>query len=273
MLYDAFYFCYSFLLDRIWIFVAIAAWYVLCFCSDLLFDPYGKQNRQILRAKKELSNISRHSLPETASLPQAYAQFAPVMKSAPNLCPSSYLSFKTKKPGVAKPLICLVFSAAILPCTAAAAFIGIYNYMFYLPLFFAVTFIAYIQTHFLCHLRRLLRAKKIHEEYLAALDEYFVRHHATAPRPKFSACQASPLNSETAEPHTPFHTNLTPVDKLRLTRLLENGLQHDTAQEVCDLLNKTDTKLATVNDYATLNEHLNKALFVACKNGKVRARH
>lgn len=52
MLYDAFYFCYSFLLDRIWIFAAIAAWYVLCFCFDLLFDPYGKQNRQILRAKK-----------------------------------------------------------------------------------------------------------------------------------------------------------------------------------------------------------------------------
>lgn len=271
MLYDAFYFCYSFLLDRIWIFAAIAAWYVLCFCSDLLFDPYGKQNRQILRAKKELSNISRHSLPETVSLPQAYAQFTPVMKNAPDLCPSSYLSFKTKKPGVAKPLICLVFSAAILPCTAAAAFIGIYNYMFYLPLFFAVTFIAYIQTHFLCHLRRLLRAKKIHEEYLAALDEYFVRHHAVAPRPKFSARQTSPLSPEIAEPHAPSRLNLTPVDKLRLTRLSENGLQPDTAQEVCDLLNKTDAKLASADDYATLNEHLNKALFVACKNRKNHA--
>lgn len=273
MLYDAFNFCYSFLLDRVWIFAAIAAWYVLCFSSDLLFNPYGRQNRQILRAKKELSNISRYSLPENVSLPQAYAQFIPVMKGAPDLCPSSYLAFKTKKPGVVKPLICLAFSAAILPCTAASALIGIYNYVFYLPLFFAVTFIAYIQTHFLCHLRRLLRAKKIHEEYLAALDEYFIRCHAVAPRPRFNSSQTSQLDSKISQPHTPSCRNLTPIARLRLTRLLESGLQRDAAQEVCDLLNKTDAKLATANDYATLNEYLNKALSAACKNKKVRTQH
>ena len=116
-----------------------------------------------------------------------------------------------------------------------------------------------------------MRAKKIHEEYLAALDEYFVRHHAVAPRPGFSARQTSPFNPETAEPRAPSRLNLTPVDKLRLTRLSESALQRDMAQEVCDLSNKTDAKLASADDYATLNEHLNKAFFVDCKNRKNHA--
>lgn len=277
MLYTVFYRCYSFVLARPWLFAVAAAWFALCFTTDLIFNPYGKKIRQAARAKKDLERLvcARRPLPADLPLPlpQAYASFAKIMKTAPQLRPSAYLVFEEKKPSVLKPLLCLVVSAALLPCIPVAAWAGTFNYMFYLPLFFAITFVAYVQTHFLLNLRRLLRAKKTHSDYLSALDGYFARINSS--RRKDSLPVSNPAYS--AYPDSP---DVPPVSfgafdddetDQRQKRLVRDGLNPDSAQQVCRLLDKVDQKTALPTDYSFLNESLQNAFSLYCKNKKNRA--
>lgn len=272
MLYTVFYRCYSFVLARPWLFAVAAAWFALCFTIDLIFNPYGKKIRQTTRAKKDIERLirTRRPLPTDLPLPKAYASFAKIMKTAPQLRPSAYLVFEEKKPSVLKPLLCLVVSAALLPCTPVAALAGTFNYMFYLPLFFAITFVAYVQTHFLLNLRRLLRAKKIHSDYLSALDGYFARIDSS--RRKDSLSEPNPACPDSPDvPPVFFGAFDDDETDQRQKRLVRDGLNPDSAQQVCRLLNKVEQKTALPTDYSVLNESLQNAFSLYCKNKKHRA--
>ncbi len=274
MLYTVFYRCYSFVLARPWLFAVAAAWFALCFATDLIFNPYGRQTRQTARAQKDLERLVRTRRPLPADLPlplpQAYASFAKIMKTAPQLRPSAYLVFEEKKPSVLKPLLCLVVSAALLPCTPVAAWAGTFNYMFYLPLFFAITFVAYVQTHFLLNLRRLLRAKKTHDDYLNVLDGYFARLNSFGRKNSFSASAPNRQESPVAHPVSFGAFDDDSTDQ-RQKRLVRDGLNPDSAQQVCRLLDKVDQKTALPTDYSFLNESLQNAFSLYCKNKEKRA--
>ena len=271
-------FYYNLESHSIWFFLGAGIILFGLLVVNLSVNPYQKQIIQTKKCLAAIKKSTKKTYNKSLPVPEIYRAGWERYKVSKTLLPSQCLIYTSQKQIKCLYILGALAIVALLPFTIASAYFNRFDWMFFVPLMFAIGYCFVVSCVESILAKRIILSKKLYKNYVGILDFYYGKAFFSQNENEENAFEEDiakneieeiPLIKEkpqteclTAPPTSPDFSQDYTIKRVNF--LVSNGVKPDTAEKLAALLKDND-KPRSVETQKELNKVLNETLQLITK--------